>query len=210
MEAAGGLRGEGFLVAGEGKGVLINTRDTIAAGDALGGEAHGEQRRRVVGGEPGIGAGFVAAYGNQAHGFGAAGHDDASAAGADALIGERDGFKTGGAEAVDRGAGDLDGQARAQSGHAGDVPALLALGLRAAEDHVVDGGFIQAWKLVQSLAHGKCSEVVGANGGKGAFGGTANGGADGGDEDGFRHEELLSIDICRRVVAAKKRTAKAG
>ena len=75
-EAAGGLRGERFLVACEGEGVLIFAGDGVAAGDALGGEAHGEQRRGVVGGEPGIGAGLVAAHGNEAHGFGAAGDDD--------------------------------------------------------------------------------------------------------------------------------------
>ena len=62
---------------------------------------------------------------------------------ADALIGQRDGLKAGGAEAVDGGAGDFDGKARAQSSHTGDVPALLALGLRAAEDYVVNGRFVE-------------------------------------------------------------------
>ena len=144
IEAAGGLRGNGFLVAREGEGILVVARDSVLAGNALGGEAHGEQRCGVVGGKPRIGAGLDAAHGNEAHGFGAAGHDDARAARADALIGQRDGLQAGGAEAIDGDAGDFDGQAGAQSGPAGDVPALLAFGLRAAEDYVVDGRFSTA------------------------------------------------------------------
>ena len=112
VEAAGGLRGDGFLVAREGEGVLIVAGDAVAAGDALGGEAHGEQRGGVVGGEPWIGAGLVAAHGDEAHGFDAAGDDDLRAAGADALIGKRNGLKARGAEAVDGDAGNFDRQAR--------------------------------------------------------------------------------------------------
>ena len=51
-----------------GKGVLIFAGDLVVAGDALGGEAHGEQRSRVVLGHPGVGAGLEAAEGEQAHG----------------------------------------------------------------------------------------------------------------------------------------------
>ena len=142
-EAAGGLRGESFLVARESELILINSRDAVMPGDALGGKAHGEKRGRIVGGEPGIGAGLVAAHGNEAHGFGSAGDDDAGGAGADAVIGERDGLETGGAEAIDGCAGNFDGKAGAKSGHARDVPTLLAFGLRAAEDDVVDGGFFE-------------------------------------------------------------------
>ena len=72
----------------------------------------------------------------------AAGDDDAVAAGTDALIGDGDGFKTGGAEAVHGDAGNFDRQAGAQDGPAGDVPALLAFGLSAAEDDVFDFGSI--------------------------------------------------------------------
>ena len=61
--------------------------------------------------QPGIGAGLVAAYGNEAHGLSSAGDDDAGCAGADAVIGERDGLKTGGAEAIDGGAGNFNGKA---------------------------------------------------------------------------------------------------
>jgi hypothetical protein len=43
-KAAGGLRGHGLFVAGEGEGVLIFAGDVVAAGDALGGESHGEKR----------------------------------------------------------------------------------------------------------------------------------------------------------------------
>ena len=124
----------------------------------------------------------------QAHGFGAAGDDDARDAGADALIGDGDGLKARGAEAVDGGAGDFDGQAGAQSGHAGDVPALLAFGLRAAEDDVVDfGDLLESRNPFQSSAQRNCGEVVGTGGGKRTFGGAAYGCAHGGDKDGFRH-----------------------
>ncbi len=157
------------------------------AGDALGGEAHDEQRRGVVGGEPRIGAGLVAADGNEAHGFGSASHDDARATRADALIGQCDGLKAGGAEAVDGGAWDLDRQARSQCCPAGDVPALLALGLRAAEDYIVDGRLVEGGNPIESAGEGRCGKIIGAKGGERAFGGAANGGANGGDEDGFRH-----------------------
>ena len=140
-EAAFSLRGEGFVVAGEGEGVLVFAGDVVMAGDALGGEAHGEQRGGVVLGEPGIGAGLGATHGDEAHGFSPAGDDGADAAGADAEIGEGDGFKAGGAEAIDGDAGDFNGQAGAEGGHAGDVVALLAFGLGAAEDDVVDFRF---------------------------------------------------------------------
>ena len=99
-----------------------------------------------------MGLGLIAAKGEQAHGFDAAGDDDAVAAGADAQIGHGDGFKAGGAEAVDGDAGNFDGKAGAQSGQAGDVPALLALWLGAAEDDVVDFGFVERRNPVQSSA----------------------------------------------------------
>ena len=144
------------------------------------------KRGRIVCGEPGIGAGLVAAHGNEAHGFCAAGDDDARGAGADALIGERDGFKTGGAEAIDGGARDFDGQAGAQSGHARDVQSLLAFGLSAAEDDVVDGGFLRAREpCSKARVDRNCSKIVGARGGERAFGCAANGRANGADEDGF-------------------------
>ena len=80
VETSCGLRGQGFLVAGEGKGVLILARDLVVARNALGGQAHGEQRGGIVLGHPRIGAGLEAAHGNQAHGFRAAGDDDTRAA----------------------------------------------------------------------------------------------------------------------------------
>ena len=106
----------------------------------------------------------------------------------DALIGDGDGFKTGGAKAIDGCAGNFDGKAGAESSHARDVPALLAFRLRAAEDDVVDCGFFQGRNLVQSSAQCNCGQIVGARGGERAFGGAANGRADGGDENGFGME----------------------
>jgi len=85
-------------------------------------------------GEPGIGAGFEAAKGQQAHGLDSAGHHHSVAAGADAVIGQDNGFEPGGAEAVDGDARNFDRQLCAQSGKASDIPALFALRLGAAED----------------------------------------------------------------------------
>ena len=207
-KAAGGLRGQGLLMARESEGVLIFAGDTVVAGDALGGEAHGEQRGRVVLGEPGIGAGLEAAQGEQAHGFDAAGHDDAVAAGADAQIGHGNGLKAGGAEAIDGDAGNFDRQAGAQSGPAGDVPALLALRLGAAEDDVVDFGACRGRNLVQSSAQGNCGQIVGAGGGERAFGGAANRGANGADENGFGMGMLRAIHatiLATREVATAHR-----
>ena len=67
-------------------------------------------------------------------------------AGADALIGDGDGFETRSAKAIDGCAGNFDRKPGAKSGHARDVPALLAFRLRAAEDHVVDCGFVEGWE----------------------------------------------------------------
>ncbi len=112
------------------------------------------------------------------------------AAGADALIGHGDGLEARRAEAIDGGAGNLDRQAGAQSGHAGNVKTLLAFGLGAAQDDVINSRFVEGWNSVQGSANGGCSEVVGAGSGERAFGGAAHGSADGGDEDGFGHEWL--------------------
>jgi hypothetical protein len=181
------LRGAGFLMAGQGEGVLVFAGDLVVAGDAFGGEAHGEQGGGVVLGHPGIGAGLEAAKREQAHGFDATGDDDAVIAGADALIGDSDGFKAGGTEAVDGSAGDFDRQARAQDGPAGDVPALLALGLGASEDDILDFGLVKGGNPVQCCGDGECGQVVRASGGEGAFGGATNGSSNGADENGFRH-----------------------
>ena len=68
-----------------------------------------------------------------------------------------------------------------------DIPTLLALGLSAAEDDVVDFGTVEGGDFVQGAADGECGQVVGAGGGESAFGGTANRCANGADEYGFRH-----------------------
>ena len=206
-EAAGGLGGEGLLVAAESEFVLVLAGDVVMAGDALGGEPHGEERGGVVLGEPGIGCGLESAEGQKAHGLDAAGHDDTVAAGADAQIGLDDGFEAGGAEAVDGDAGNFDGQLGAQGGKAGDVPALFALGLGAAEDDVVDLGFLEAGDAVERSVDGEGREVVGAGGGEGAFGGAANGSANGADNDGFLHG--FSLDDARHARRTIRRAYRA-
>jgi hypothetical protein len=157
--------------------------------DALGGEAHGEERCGIVLCEPWIGTGLETAKGKQAHGLDAAGNDNAVAARADAQIGLDDGLQAGGAEAIDGDAGHFDRQTGAENGKAGDVPALLALRLSAAEDHVFDFGRVEAGNPIQGSAHGQRGEIVGASSGESALGGAAYRGANGADDDGFRHGE---------------------
>jgi hypothetical protein len=151
-------------------------------------------------GQPGIGVGLEAAHGDQAHGLGAAGQHHAVSAAADAQIGQGDGFKTGGAKAVYGDAGNLHRQAGAQSGKAGDIPALLALRLGTAQDDVVDLGAVEGGQAIQGRVQGECGKVVGAGGGESAFGGAAYRGAHGADENGFRHGEC-SLKIDRSVSA---------
>ena len=191
-EAAGGLRGESFLVARERKRVLIVARDCVMAGDALGGEAHGEQRGRIVRGEPGIGAGLVAAHGNQAHGFGAAGDDDARAR------------RSGCADRRCAMASSPEAQRRltVAPGISTGRPARSAA-MRAMLKPCSPSGWAQpritssisalsrAGTLSKAPLNGGCGEIVGARGGERAFGGAAHGRANGGDENGFGHEWLL-------------------
>ena len=193
-EAASGLRGQSLLMAQVGEVVLILARNSEAAGDTLGGEAHGEKRCGIVLCKPWVGTGFEAAKGKQAHGLDAAGNDDTVAAGADAQIGLHDGFKAGGAEAIDGDAGNLDRQTGTQRGKASDVPALLALRLGAAEDHVFDFGMVEAGNPLQCSVQGKRGKIVGASCGESALGGAAYRGANGADDDGFRHGEGLLND----------------
>jgi len=65
-----------------------------------------------------------------------------------------DGLKAGGTEAIDGDAGDFNGEAGAQGGPASDVPALLAFGLGATEDDVVDFGAIEGGDPVQGSGQG--------------------------------------------------------
>ena len=69
------------------------------------------------------------------------------------IAGEGDGVEAGRAEAVDRAAGDGNGQVGPESGLAGDVAAGRAFGIGAAHDHVLDFGRIELGALDGGLHH---------------------------------------------------------
>jgi len=68
------------------EGVLLFSRNPVAACDALGGQSHGQQRGRVMLSHIRIGAWLEAAEGKHAHRFHAARDHNPVAAGPDALI----------------------------------------------------------------------------------------------------------------------------
>ena len=75
--------------------------------------------------------------------------------------------------------------------HPGQVVALLAGGLAAAEHQVVDLGRVQRGHLGQRGAHDLDGQVVGAHVLERALEGAADRRAGGGDDDGFRHQNFL-------------------
>jgi hypothetical protein len=129
----------------------------------------------------------VATEGDQAHGFDAASHYNAVAAGTDTQISLDNGLKAGGTEAVHRDAGNLDRQLGAQSGKTGDIPALLRLRLGTTEDYVINLCPVEGWNPLQSAVQHKCGEIIGASGRKSTPRGAAYRGTNGADDDGFRH-----------------------
>src|SRR5690348_10267137 len=184
LEFSGGDGGEGLLMALEGKFVGLFARDAVFFGEIFGGEAHAEVGVGIMVHEPRIGRNFVAAHGNHAHGFGAAGENDFGLSGDDAFGGYGDGLQAGGAEAVDGHGGGFDGQSGAEGGDAGDVHALLGFRHGAAEDDVFDLFGIEAGDAGQRRANGDGGEVVGARRAQRAFKSFADGGADGTDDYG--------------------------
>jgi len=79
----------------------------------------------------------------------------------------------------------FDGQSGAKRGDARDVHTLFAFGHRAAENHVVNFLGVQAGDARERFLDSERGKIIGACGAERAFVGTADGGADGGDDDGF-------------------------
>jgi len=79
--------------------------------------------------------------------FGAAADGSFRALIDDLVRGHGDGLEPGGAEAIDGGRCDGDGQSSKHGGHASDVRTLRTVGLRAAQDNVLDFGGIELRSL---------------------------------------------------------------
>jgi hypothetical protein len=165
VKSAGNLRGDCLLVACKGESVCVFPRDVVVFRDPLGCQPHRQQRGRIVLGQPRIGPWLDSAHWQHAHGFCTARNHHPLHAASDAHVGLRNGFKAGGTEPVHCHAGHVGGKLSSKRCHARHVPALLALLLRATKDHVFDFGSIQATDSFQSIAHGKCGQIVGACGG---------------------------------------------
>jgi hypothetical protein len=92
--------------------------------------------------------------------------------------------------AVDRHAGDVLGHAGCEPAGAGDVAGVGTDGVDVAEDHVVDGGGVDAGAVDQGGDAGR-PEVGGVDAGEGAVGlPPAHGGADCVDDVGLGHGAL--------------------
>ncbi len=221
LEAPGGDRGGGPLLAAQREGVGVLAGDAVDAGDLLGGLGHrvgglvaGEQLgvreppadRRVVGG---AGLAPTALLGLRLHPW-RAGHrldaardDEVGVAGADRLRGHRDRRHARGAEPVHGDAGDLVGQAGEQHRHACDVAVVLAGLVRGAEDDLVDraelAGGVEP-DAPHELADDERREVVGSHAREGAAV-ASDRGAHSADEVGLSHGSLLTaLSRIERVV----------
>ena len=139
-ELASSLRRCGLAVAQGRERLLGATGDLILPGDVLGGHAHAVVGLGVVGDQLGARERVVAADRHPGHRFDPGADEHLAGVELDRARRHVDRLHRGAAEAVDRGAGDRDRQMREQCHQARHVHALLALGKRAADDHVLDVG----------------------------------------------------------------------
>ena len=123
-----------------------------------------------------MGLGSVAAHGDEAHGFGAAGDDDPGQrrCGYACRPGQRPRDRTS-RRRVHGYAGHLNGQAGTEGGEARHVEAGLAFKVGATEDHALDFALVELGNALQRAVDGDGGQVVGAGGGEGAFRGAAHG-----------------------------------
>ena len=187
VESAGIDRGEGALMAAQREGILCLARDAGFARVVLGDEACRQVHVRVSLDERGIGRHLEAAHRHQAHRLGAAGEDGVCLASGDALGGLRDRLQAGRAESID---GDRRRRHRNPCPQAGDprhVQSLLGFRHRAADDHVVDLGGVEARCASQRLRQNSSRHVVRSRRPERAGRRLAGCGANGRDDDGVRH-----------------------
>ena len=191
---------DGPLVAGQGEGLHLVTRDVPLFGDQFGAPELGNLLGAVAvhpsrrAGEwvvmaEGPGRLECRGDGNHAHVLHAARHDQVLEAGHHAHGGEADRLLARPALTVDGGTGDGLGKAGGQPCRASDVTGLRANVVDAAEDHVVDGHRVQ----VVALHH--FADDVGAEVGRVHLGQAASplagGGPDGVDDISLGHGSLL-------------------
>ena len=220
LEEAVALGLDGPLLAEGGELVHLLAGHLLVLGHVLGRLAHGDVdvgqplrgRPRVgdlrgPGLRPalGLGEGRVVGPGvrravlEPAHRLHAGGHEDVALAGPDGVGGHADGLEGGGAVAVDGHAGHV--QSGQEGGHPADVVAGLARRLAAAHDEVLDLGGVELGDLGQDLGDDVGRQVVGSARHQRALVGTTDGGASGGDDDGFGHGRLLLGWVLRRLRA---------
>jgi hypothetical protein len=143
-----------LLLAVDAEAILHFAADAIALSDVLGGHQHRPVHGRLVRLQPlfleHVAVHFILHAGDRLH---AAGDIALGLAGQDALRGERDGLQARRTEAVDRHARHRHRHACTQRRLARDVPARRPLGVRAAEDHVVDFAGLDSCALDRRRDH---------------------------------------------------------
>ncbi len=142
-------RGGGAALAPQPVGVQFGAGVAVLGGHDVGGDSHvdaadpfdhlGVAPQRTPVGE----------QRHAGHGFDAAGHDEIRLAGADQRGRQRDGVDPRGAVPVDGQSGDVRWPARREHGRTGDAAALVADLARAADDHVVHHGRVEAGAPLQ-------------------------------------------------------------
>ena len=190
-EEAAVLGGDGALLAAQREPVLLLAGDLLAAGDVLGGLAHGDVDVRealgVAGLEPLVLVLRVVAHAvdEARDALDADGEEDVALAGLDGVRGHARGLQRARAVAGDGGAGHVDVGEDAH--HPAEVEALLAAGQAAAADEVLDLVGVELGHLLEHLGDDVGAEVVRADVDQRSLHGAPDRRATGGDDDGFRH-----------------------
>ena len=188
LEFARRDRRQRFLVAREREFVGLLPRDAVFLREIFGRQAHVDVGVRKIVHQPRIRRDFVAAHGNHAHGFGAAGDGNVALPGHDSLGGDGDGLQARRTKPVDGHRRDADGQSRAQRGNPRDIHSLLRLGRRAADDHVFDIFGVDALGARQRFLDHQRSQIVRPRRAQRALRRLPHGGPHRTDQDGFSHE----------------------
>ncbi len=184
VETAGLDGSHGALLALERERVLALAGDAPALGHVLGGLAHrvrvvaaGEFRVGEAPAEGRIGhlarAAIVGGFGLEldvrraGHRFDAAADEHVTVADRDRVRRRVDRLEPGAAQPIDGQATDLDREVGQQQRHPRDVAVVLAGLVRAAEDHVLDEGRVEAGAIHHGTQHGG-GEIVGPDARQGA------------------------------------------
>ena len=182
--------------------ILLLAADVRLAGVVLGDESGREIHVGIRVDQARIGRHLETAHRNEAHRLGAAGDDGGGGAAQDALGAVRDSLQARRTEAVDGDSRRGHWHTGAQAGDAGHVQALFTLGHRAAEDHVLDLGRVEAGRATKRLANHLGREIVGSGGPERAPGRLAHGRAHGGNDDGVLHRQLPRRERHRQVAVS--------